>query len=85
MRREIKERVTRILVETVPQRILPEKQQNIPQLWVIQASEIASLNTRGTSWSVERNCTSCIDMLLVVRPSCVADKWVRCSTSSDAA
>jgi len=57
MRSEIKGRVTPISVDTVPPRILPEKQQNISQLWFVQATEIASLNTRGASWSVERNCT----------------------------
>jgi len=76
MRSKMKGRVTLISINTVPPRILPEKQQKISQLWVLLASDLASLNARGASWSVERNCTSCIDMLLIVRPSSVAVRQV---------
>ena len=75
MRSEIRW-VTPAPTDAVLPRILPEKQQKISQLWVAQATEIASLNTRGSSRSVERNCTICIHMLLVVQPSSVAIRQV---------
>ena len=63
MRSEIKRWVTPTSTDTVPPRILLEKQNSL--LWVAQATEVTSLTTRGASWSEERNCTICIHMLLV--------------------